>query len=355
MKLDEQLVLTPEEERQAERALDAVLSRAKQLRSRRHRRAAVGPAALAVAAVAAVLALALPGSSAGGRTQQVVTSPSTSTGPAGPPSGKAVADGRYIRPVAVTGLRISPPTSNSTLGLGWDRALALFQSVMAMSGAEKSAILGAATVTLTGIPLPQGVPTLHRQPAWVGITWGGITSCPAVTAPPKGTPHTAAPRYQPIYQALVIYGQDGQGAIIYTGRGSPPCGGALLGPSVAPALETVSVPWTQATPARNGYADFDYQAPACASINIPLAAGGGVYVGGGGGSGNTGTGRITFSVDVAVPFDQSGCGPVTTRRYRYRYGGLPTPPGAPAFHHPTFLHGPTGLVNTFGTIKVLGI
>lgn len=277
------------------------------------------------------------------KTTATKTTPSTSRGQGGPPSGDAVAGGRYIRPVLVSGLLVSPPTSGTTLGLGWDRALALFESVTAIGGVHQYAILGAATVTLTGIRLPPNVPTLHQRPAWVGITWGGTDpGCPLVTVPPKGTPTTSAPRYQTTYTAVVIYALDGQGALVYAGRGSPSCGGALQGPSVAPALQAVSVPWTQVTAPSNGFVVMDYQAPSCATVTTS------------GGSGNVKTGLVTFTIDLAFPFDQSGCGPAATHRFRYQYIPSDLPASVPVVHHPRFLHGPTGLVKSLQVTKVLG-
>lgn len=271
--------------------------------------------------------------------------PATATTPravqssAGPPSGDAVADGRYIRPVVVTGLLVSPPEiSGSPAGLGWDQALSLFESVTEISPVRQDTILGAATVTLTGIALPPSVPVLHQRLAWVGITWGSaIASCPLMTAPPKGT---AAPRHQTIYTAVVIYGR--HGAIVYTGRGTPPCGGALQGPSVAPAVQTVSVPWTLAGTPANGSVVMDYRAPSCATMNMT------------GGSGNVKTGLMTLSIDLNFPVDQSACGPAIMHQIRYEYVPPHVPAGVPTFRSPTFLHGPTGLVKSRHVTGILG-
>jgi hypothetical protein len=277
------------------------------------------------------------------------TAPSTTSttlrvnlGPAGPPSRHAVAGGRYIHPVVVTGLRISPPAPGSTLGLGWARARALFEAVTDISGIHQYAILGAATVTLTGIRLPHNGRPLRDRPAWVGIAWGGIVNCPAMPVPGKGAPTTTPTPYQPTYTAVVIYGDGGSSAIVYTGRGSPACGGALEGPTVATAMETVSVAWTQVGPPSKGSVPMDYRAPSCATVSST------------GGGGNVRTGRITLTIDLAVPFDHTGCGPATTHRLRYQYVTPHMPSGVPTFHDPTFLHGPTGLVRALQRTSVVG-
>jgi hypothetical protein len=269
--------------------------------------------------------------------------PTTPASPSGPPSSHDVSDGRYVRPVVVTGLRVAPAASSSALGLDWDQARRLFASVTAISGMHDHAILGAATVTLIGTRLPKGAPTLQEQPAWVGITWGGTYNCPLEIAPPKGATTTTAPVYQPIYTAVVIYGAGGRGAIVYTGRGSQPCGGKITGPSVATAQETVSVPWTQVGAPSNGSVRLDYRAPTCATMDST------------GGSGNVKTDRMTITIDLAEPFDPTGsCGPATAHQLNYQYVPAHLPPSVPKYHHPTILHGATGVVSALQVSQVQG-
>jgi hypothetical protein len=252
--------------------------------------------------------------------------------PAGPPSPGAVAAGRYVHPVEVTGLHVSPSPSGSTLGLTWKQADAMFEATSAVAGSHQYAILGFGTVTLAGRRLPRGVPAFDHRPAWVGIVWGGIVSCPAQTVPAQGASTTVPAPFEPVFTAVVIYGVGGSGAVVYTGRGSPPCGGALQGPTVARAYEIRSVPWRQEGRSRAGSLLLGYFAAGCATLWST------------GGTGNVKTDQLTVTVEVSVPFDRAGCAAPVWRRTIDSYAPREAPPGLKTLRDPTLHHGPIGLV-----------
>ena len=216
----------------------------------------------------------------------------------------------------------------------------MFAATSAVQGSHAQAILGYGLVTLSGSTLPGGTSPLDRRGAWVGITWGGATSCPAATVPPGGSSSSRA-SYRQIFTAVVIYGQGGDGAIVYTSRGTP-CGGPPTGPTVTAAREVLSVPWQQTTPLHNGSVRVTYRAPSCATL-FSTASGG-----------NMGTGKFTLTVEVTVPFDHASCR-TTTDTTSIRLFPSPAPPGAPAVpSHPTLGHGPTGPVSVLEAGRIAG-
>ncbi len=222
---------------------------------------------------------------------------SPSSGSATPPTPNSVLKGNYVRTVSMSGLRVTPPRSRTIadhLGLTWGGAETLFEATSAVQGSHTNAILGFGLVTIVGSPLPPGTPPLDGQPAWVGITWGGVTSCPAELGATKGSSSTNLSHHQ-IFTAVVIYGVGGKGALVYTSRGDPPCGGAPTGPTVATAKEVLSVPWHQATPLHSGRVQVSYQAPNCAALFSTSAYG------------NIHLGDFHLTVEVTAPFDYASC------------------------------------------------
>ncbi|WP_298212461.1 hypothetical protein [Ferrimicrobium sp.] len=249
------------------------------------------------------------------------------------PSVSAVLDGRYDRDVTVGELQISPPPTEVTtknLGLTWPQATKLFEATSAVQGSHAQAIFGYGLVTLGNSKAPPGTPPLDHRGAWVGIAWGGVANCPAVI-PPKSSSSTKT-SYRPIYTAVVIYGQGGSGAVVYTSRGTPPCGGPLIGPKIAPAREVLSVPWQPASVPRGGSAPVTYQAPSCSKLFSTI------------GDGNLRSDLFKIGVEVTVPFDYVKCG-ITTGRTDVFLAPPSTTPTAPAVPlHPILTHAPTGLV-----------
>ncbi len=292
-----------------------------------------------VALGAAALGLAACGSPGAGVVH--VTSPAVSWTA---PSPSAVAGGRYTTIVEMSGLQVSPPatsTSSEHLGLTWSQAAVLFAATSAVQGSHAQAILGYGLVTVSGSTLPAGTPPLDRRAAWVGITWGGITSCPAATVPERGSSSSTA-SYRQIFTAVVIYGQGGAGAIVYRSRGTPPCGGPMTGPSTTAAREVVSVPWQHTTSLYDGSVRVSYQAPSCATLFSTAA------------SGKIGTDKLTLVVELTVPFDHASCR-TTTDTTSIRLFPSPRTPGAPAVSsHPTLAHGPTGSVAVLEAGRIAG-
>lgn len=288
---------------------------------------------------AAALGLAACGS-AGAHVVGVASTPGSATSP----TPNAVAGGRYAQIVSMSGLEVAPPAAGTTgrhLGLTWAQAAALFEATSAVQGSRAHAILGYGLVTLTGSPLPAGTPALDRRGAWVGITWGGATSCPAETS--SSTSASPGSRsHRQIFTAVVIYGEGGDGAIVYSSRGRPPCGGALTGPTVGAAGEVLSVPWRQTTPLHGGAIHVSYRAPGCATLFSTA------------GDGNIRTGQLTLAVEVTVPFEHAGCR-TTTRTTSVRLFPASTAPGAPvAPTHVALSHGSTGLVTVLEAGHIAG-
>ncbi len=160
------------------------------------------------------------------------------------PSGDDVASGVFVKGVRLGGLSISPMASGSArkhLGLTWSQAAKLFRSSTSEEGAHLNAILGFGLVSLSGSKHALGGLKVDHRPAWVGIAWGEITSCPAMRTSKESNALKAAAK--PIYFAVVIYGRGGLGAFAYDSRGQLPCGGAISGPIIGPARKVESVPW----------------------------------------------------------------------------------------------------------------
>ncbi|MHB1712570.1 MAG: hypothetical protein ACYCV7_14430 [Acidimicrobiales bacterium] len=293
---------------------------------------------LGLAAAALVLAGC---GSAGEHVVHVVAPPGSAPAPA--PS--AVGGGRYVEIVSMSGLEVAPPAAGSAakhLGLTWGQAAALFESTSAVQGSHAHAILGYGLVTLAGSSLPAGTPPLDRRRAWVGITWGGATNCPAGGARPgRSSTSNGSPRQS--FTAVVIYGEGGDGAIVYTSRGTPPCGGPPTEPTATAAKEVLAVPWRQVGQMHNGAVTVSYSSPACAMLFSTSA------------SGDTHGGAFTLTVEVAVPLDRSGCKATADRATTVRLFPASTVPGAPAFSKQVKLaHGSIGPVAVLEAGRVAG-
>ena len=262
----------------------------------------------------------------------------------------AVDGGTFVRPVVLGGLVIEPPVGRPPAApLGLDLTTA--REYVALTGGIGKGALGAGDqavgygdVTLTGVSLPAGTPTLHVWPAWVGISLGGASpvaySCPAEIAPSRTTlpPAGGARADHPIDSAVIFYGPQGRGAVLYRTAGAEPCGEGTAAPSVAPAQAVVPVPWQLAGPVSLA-TKVSYVAPACASLS------------GVGASGNVRTGVFTASVTVAFPFDRTRCGAVSRFEATVQVGPVGSPPGAPAPPgHVVLEHAPIPVVVPSGLV-----
>ncbi|WP_298334733.1 hypothetical protein [Ferrimicrobium sp.] len=254
--------------------------------------------------------------------------------PVSAPSASAIVGGRYDRILTVGSLQISPSRTEMTtknLGLTWDQAAKLFEATSEVQGSHAQAILGYGLVTLGNSKVPPpGTPPLDHRGAWVGIAWGGVTSCPAANPPKDSTSTKTA--YRSIYTAVVIYGQGGDGAVVYTNRGTPPCGGPLTGPKLATAREVLSVPWQPTSASEDGSIPVAYRAPSCAGLFSTTA------------DGNLKTDLFKVGVEVTVPFDYAKCQTITNTT-DVVLAPHSTTPGTPTVPpHPILAHAPTGLV-----------
>ena len=260
------------------------------------------------------------------------------------PSGEDVADGVFVKGVRLGGLSIAPTASGSSmkhLGLTWSQAAKLFESSVSEQGVHTNAILGFGFVSLPGSNSSLGGIKMDHRPAWVGIAWGEVTSCPAMrTSKRSGTPRRAV---KPIYSAVVIYGNAGLGAFSYDSRGEPPCGGRLAGPVISPGKKVESVPWVLKSIDSAGAVRVGYSTSICARVISESA------------SGNMKTGKFTLELDLSVPFDPKGCSTQVTKQAL-----IPLFP--PSAELNTDLpsvdivvgHGPTGTISVLQAGKVLG-
>ncbi len=226
----------------------------------------------------------------------------------------SVAGNRSVEPVTVGGLTIDPaPRGAGPAPLGMDRAEArAYAGFTGGLGGSPSVIFG--FVTLRGVSMPDGVPALDDTAAWVGVVryvnQGGF-NCPDE----RGTPQSARP-FQPEDRAVIFYGGDGRGAVLYDTGGTAPCTGALTAPTVAIADALVPVRWHQQGPP--GLATtISYRAPLCA-VQVSVGA-----------NGNAKTGINTVTVVVAFPFARSGCAAVKTFTTTVRVYPVSVGPGAP--------------------------
>jgi hypothetical protein len=175
---------------------------------------------------------------------------------------------------------------------------------------------------------------LAAVPAWVGVTWGGATSCPAISVATSTT--TPPPDAGQGYTAVVIGADNPSTAFVYQDGGAT-CGAPSTAPTIQPATVDISVPWELVA---GNPSVVDYQAPACASELGATSQS----------SGDWGT----LTVDVSEPWNEVGCGPVITQQTQMPIvprpsfpSPTPPPPGTPSTLPSAALrHGPLGPVAT---------
>ncbi|NNN12871.1 MAG: hypothetical protein HKL81_03865 [Acidimicrobiaceae bacterium] len=260
------------------------------------------------------------------------------------PSGNDVAGGVFVKGVSLGGLSIAPAVSGSAkqhLGLTWSQAAKLFEASVSEQGVHINAILGFGFVSLPGANSMLGGVKIDHRPAWVGIAWGEITSCPAMKASKRpGTPRGTV---KPIYSVVVIYGNAGLGAFSYDSRGQPPCGGPAAGPVISLGRKVESVPWILQDINSAGAVEVGFNDSVCAQVFSESA------------SGNMKTGKFTLTLDVSVPFDPKGCSTVVTRQALIP---LVPPSGVTKTSLPSAGivagHGPIGTVSVLQVAKLLG-
>jgi hypothetical protein len=99
----------------------------------------------------------------------------------------------------------------------------------------------------TGLPHPPALHPYHQRLAWVAIIQPAIvSSCPSMPTQtqPAPVPTPKVPKL-PGYQVLVIDANTGADGFDYAASRNANCfAGRIDGPSLTPAVEDVSVPWT---------------------------------------------------------------------------------------------------------------
>jgi len=217
------------------------------------------------------------------------------TNPTGPPISPS---GAFKQPFRIGGLQVLPFASRHSspaIILGLDHRTATtwarFAGVAWLNFKNGSLVVGSGLVTLTGAQLPSGLPPLQNTPAWIAFDpisstrHPGAINCPAMHILPS-----APPLLGPIEQVLVLYGSSAQHALLYSTKGSLPCGGTAA-PKVQLPSALLPVPWRLSGPVGLS-TPVHIKIPACAHLETVSA------------DGNVRTGRYMVSVTVSVPFNR---------------------------------------------------
>jgi hypothetical protein len=154
-----------------------------------------------------------------------------------PPTAADVVAGRFVRRAELDNgaFVVAPAQAGERPPMAAHEAGVLIGSDPTVTGSHGDELLGFGQVSVRS---NLGV-SLERTPAWVGLVWDGVSSCPLMTIPSGSTTTTSAPP-TPGYRAVVIV--QARKVFDYASRGAP-CGGPPAGPSAQAASETVSVPW----------------------------------------------------------------------------------------------------------------
>ena len=152
----------------------------------------------------------------------------------------AIVDHRFSRPVTIDGgaLTIEPPGSKSAR-VSLSDAERLVMVAMVNQEAQFNPELVAIGRVSVSAPGPGDVPRYRDRLAWVGFIDpnAGPVSC---LGGASGPGYTDAPSFV----VVVSDASSGKAALTYRSRGTGPCGGPLVGPSINRAYEVLSVPWT---------------------------------------------------------------------------------------------------------------
>lgn len=283
------------------------------------------------------VAVVLVASACGGPAREVtVVLPGPSV-PAGPPSAARVVGGRYAGAFQLDGgsLVVAAAPEGRRPAISQAAADLLFRSDEAVAGVHQHALLGFGLASISSSLTAGRFPPVHDTPAWIGLAWGGITSCPA--EPASATSTTAAPPPTPDYTAVIVLGS-GRTVLAYSSRTSF-CWEPPNGPSLRAAPEAVSVPWRQAG-LSGDTVTYRYRAPTCDPGAAPMPQL----------LGNLYTGDATLSVRLDLPYPYTACptswsGPASASSFPRLPPGAPPPPGLrPAVPLRHVGHGPTGPV-----------
>ncbi|HZT66037.1 MAG TPA: hypothetical protein VFA11_09645 [Acidimicrobiales bacterium] len=225
---------------------------------------------------------------------------------------------------------MSPAAGSAEPEVSRQEASVLFGSDESIRGSSAGQLLAYGIVSVQ--------PSLEVQasntPAWLGLVWGGATSCPAMTAP-AGPTTTTVPAPTPGYRAVIIV--DPHHVFDYRSRGSS-CGSPATGPSASAASEIISVPW-QLVALQSSSVTLRYQVPACLAQVQPEPSLGG----------NSNTGQGTLTIELTLPFNRTSC-PNAWRQTNVPFGPPPGPGAPPVPHLNNLSHGPTGPLGSFQPI-----
>lgn len=177
-------------------------------------------------------------------------------------------------------LAISSAGRQSAPAVSAELARFEFLSTAEIAGPHRCVGFGLASVSTR--PTTVG-PASPLRLAWVGVVAGTLVHCPIITV------DTVEQQPQPL-QVIIIDGADPHSVSVYTSRGSY-CGQPLVGPSIAPAHQVVSVPFELVN-----LEIIAYDMPACGARIQDVDQ-----------SGSQTTHDLTVWVHVSVPFDSRGC------------------------------------------------
>ena len=188
------------------------------------------------------------------------------------PAGGAASNGRFTRGVTLDAgnLAISPPPKTARPAISAKLAECNLRAALTDEGfpVEYEIQLGGLTFGLatvsvrdslltghstmqgisgTGLPHPPKLHPYHQRLAWVAITQPSIvSSCPSMPSQPVHSTPTPTPKVPklPGFQVLVIDANTGADGLDYAAARNENCFAGIQTPSLTPAVEDVSIPWT---------------------------------------------------------------------------------------------------------------
>ncbi len=178
----------------------------------------------------------------------------------------------------------------------------------------------------TGLPHPPALHPYHQRLAWVAIIQPEIvSSCPSMPSQPSPT---RAPKVRklPGYQVLVIDANTGADGFNYAASRNGNCFPGIEPPSLTPAIENVSVPWTLVSRNPDNYSG---------TIEIAVRACDGADIGGAYNVSRDTPGLLM--TEIQRPFN--ACGPSRTKAVR-----LQAPTVTSTLPH-VLVHAPLGAVD----------
>ena len=198
------------------------------------------------------------------------------------PAGGAASNGRFARTVNLDSgtLTVSPPPKTAHPAIPATLAECNLRAGLTGEGSPveeevqlQGLTFGLADVTVrdelltghsltqgisgSGMPHPPALHTYHQRLAWVAIIQPEIvSSCPMQPSRPSPV---ASPAFTPTvpklpgYQVLVIDANTGADGFDYAASRNENCSAGIEAPSLTPAVERVSVPWTLASRNADNY------------------------------------------------------------------------------------------------------